>query len=356
MADESVVALEASGTGIIAINPHLGIIAPDSEIVTTRISSPPTLRRFGAPSATSTFSRCADKSNMASIRHSTQVPSPSPNITYANEPVAESLATGRETQPVSGLDMAALLRQNQEVMLQQSKLLRDLHSKVRDIEKRKSDVHDDRTEASKRPRNEITSQQEDYTSALDALLGDKDQHSHDHSESGYECADDSSHHESVTLDDDRSVVDVEVSEDNRSVLQSLQDFLANAEKTGPAISPPLADMANNGFRSRVSEDKVKELTMKYNKPANVDKLTVARVNSGVWNTLRKSTKDLDAKLQRYQTLLSKAFCPLLHLMDSCFKASKEGKGMSHTQVNETLSMANDTFKLCQIAFTDMNYR
>jgi hypothetical protein len=42
----------------------------------------------------------------------------------------------------------------------------------------------------------------------------------------------------------------------------------------------LASVVNNGLRKRANEDKLTELSKKYNKPENVTSLTAPRINVG----------------------------------------------------------------------------
>jgi hypothetical protein len=53
----------------------------------------------------------------------------------------------------------------------------------------------------------------------------------------------------------------------------MREFIATEEKVGPKINNDLASVVNNGLRKRANEDKLTELSKKYNKPENVTSLT-----------------------------------------------------------------------------------
>ncbi|CAC5402911.1 unnamed protein product [Mytilus coruscus] len=112
----------------------------------------------------------------------------------------------------------------------------------------------------------------------------------------------------------------------------MKDFISSDEKTGPKIYPGLATSMNQGLRTRVNEDKFKELTKKYDKPANVSSLKVPRVNIGIWKQMTPRNKDVDVKLQRLQNLLSKTACPLMYMMDMFVDKSSKKEGMTREEL------------------------
>lgn len=127
---------------------------------------------------------------------------------------------------------------------------------------------------------------DDYQSQLDSLFdNDMNNNQTKNISAPSELYSDISSDESYDSDDEacseneHDEVDVEKAE-NENVLESMKDFISSDEKTGPKINPGLASYMNQGLRTRVNEEKYKDLTKKYDKPANVSSLKVPRVNIG----------------------------------------------------------------------------
>jgi len=139
-------------------------------------------------------------------------------------------------------------------------------------------------------------------------------------------------------------------------LINLTEFMNNTEKFGDKIDDALAAVVNEHFHDRVPKEKINDLTTKYLTPANCQNLVVPRMNSGIWKALKScpKVKDADAKLQRSQNFLLKAFFPLLNLMSRLRKA-KAGM-INQSEINEMKQLSNDTLKLMNIAFCDISYR
>ncbi|XP_076090325.1 uncharacterized protein LOC143062544 [Mytilus galloprovincialis] len=93
---------------------------------------------------------------------------------------------------------------------------------------------------------------------------------------------------------------------------------------------------NQGLRTRVNEEKYKDLTKKHYKPANVSSLKVPRVN-------------IVFKLQRLQNLLSKTACPLMYniVMDMFVDKSSKKEGMSREELQAYAVTCRDTYQLFQ---------
>lgn len=75
-------------------------------------------------------------------------------------------------------------------------------------------------------------------------------------------------------------------------------------------------------RASISDKKNSYLNI-YLKPNNCLNVVVPRVNKGIWSTLDHSDCDADLKLQASQQLVVKCFYPLLHLMDTLYKANMQ---------------------------------
>lgn len=68
--------------------------------------------------------------------------------------------------------------------------------------------------------------------------------------------------------------------EDENVIEMINEFINSDDKTGPKINDSLAELVNLGLRKRVNGEKVKDLTKKYEKPANVTSLKVPIVNHG----------------------------------------------------------------------------
>ncbi|CAG2217813.1 unnamed protein product [Mytilus edulis] len=124
---------------------------------------------------------------------------------------------------------------------------------------------------------------DDYQSQLDKLF-DVNNNKSEQSEQLYsDISSAESNDESVYDSDDDCSGDEELAEntskknDNVNVLESMKEFISTEELSGPKINNDLAGYMNQGLRTRPNEDKLKELTQKYNKPANVSSLKVPSI-------------------------------------------------------------------------------
>ncbi|CAG2208334.1 unnamed protein product [Mytilus edulis] len=126
------------------------------------------------------------------------------------------------------------------------------------------------------PRKVVKSKpkKDDYQSQLDSLFdNDMNNNQTKNISAPSELYSDISSDESYDSDDEacsENEVDVEKAE-NENVLESMKDFISSDEKTGPKINSGLASYMNQGLRTRVNEEKYKDLGKKYDKPANVSK-------------------------------------------------------------------------------------
>jgi hypothetical protein len=91
-------------------------------------------------------------------------------------------------------------------------------------------------------------------------------------------------------------------------------------------------------------------------PQNCEKFTVPKVNKGIWSSLQRKAKDQDLKLQQIQSIMCKTFYPLAHLMDKLLKSQSKRQSLSGADLNDCLTLCNDTFKLLQLGFTEMSQR
>jgi hypothetical protein len=101
---------------------------------------------------------------------------------------------------------------------------------------------------------------------------------------------------------------------------------------------------------------MKDVATKYIAPEYCKNMTVPRVNPGIWKALKGPSKvrDTDAKIQRSQGYLLKAFFPMVEIMNKTRKMKIDSITMK--DFTELKQLANDTFKLMNIAFCDLSYR
>ncbi|XP_076111605.1 uncharacterized protein LOC143079852 [Mytilus galloprovincialis] len=203
---------------------------------------------------------------------------------------------------------------------------------------------------------------DDYQSQLDKLF-DVNNNKSEHSEQLYsDISSAESNDESVYDSDDDCSGDEELAEntskknDNINVLESMKDFISTEELSGPKINNDLAGYMNQGLRTRPNEDKLKELTQKYNKPANVSSLKVPRVNLGIWRQMTTSNTDVDLKLQHLQNLLSKAACPMMYMMDMFLQKSSNQQPITIQEVQSYTVTCKDTYQMLQASFSEITFR
>ena len=59
------------------------------------------------------------------------------------------------------------------------------------------------------------------------------------------------------------------------------DFTKDDKVSSP-VSKPLAEIINKRWASKLSDNKLKELSEKYDRPENCEKLAVPQVNPEIW--------------------------------------------------------------------------
>ncbi|CAC5364135.1 unnamed protein product [Mytilus coruscus] len=202
---------------------------------------------------------------------------------------------------------------------------------------------------------------DDYQSQLDSLF-DNDMNNNKTKiiSAPSELYSDISSDESYDSDDEacsENEIDNDIEKaENENVLESMKDFISSDEKTGPKINSGLASYMNQGLRTRVNEEKYKDLTKKNDKPANVSSLKVSRVNIGIWKQMTPRNKDVDVKLQRLQNLLSKTACPLMYMMDMFVDKSSKKEGMSREELQAYTVTCRDTHQLFQACYSEITFR
>lgn len=117
----------------------------------------------------------------------------------------------------------------------------------------------------------------------------------------------------------------------------------------------LATVANDGLRTKINGEKIKEVAEKYLRPKNVENLKTPTVNSEIWRHLDRRVKNQDLKLSKTQALICKAITctPQLQLIDILLnKQSKKEK----LQPKYVIKLAMDTLKVMTFVYCDLSYR
>ena len=65
---------------------------------------------------------------------------------------------------------------------------------------------------------------------------------------------------------------------DNSVLKELSDLFDEDETTGPAVQRQLAVIADKHWGTRLTPEKIKKLTERYNRPENVSNIIPTKVN------------------------------------------------------------------------------
>ena len=62
-------------------------------------------------------------------------------------------------------------------------------------------------------------------------------------------------------------------------------------------------MANDGLRTKLNGEQIKEVADKYLRPKNVENLNTLTVNNEIWIHLERRVKNQDLKLSKTQALI-----------------------------------------------------
>jgi hypothetical protein len=103
-------------------------------------------------------------------------------------------------------------------------------------------------------------------------------------------------------------------EDN-SVLKELSDLLDEDETTGPAIQKQLAEIADKRWGAKLTPEKIKTLTERYNTPENITSMIPTKVNNEIWSLLSSAKKKMDLQLSNLQQTLRKVAVSVLQTGD-----------------------------------------
>ena len=86
------------------------------------------------------------------------------------------------------------------------------------------------------------------------------------------------------------------SEGEDELLNKLALDFTKDDKVSSPVSKPLAEIINKRWASKLSDNKLKELSEKYDRPENCEKLAVPQVNPEMWEKLTRYRKKQDLRL------------------------------------------------------------
>ena len=100
------------------------------------------------------------------------------------------------------------------------------------------------------------------------------------------------------------------------LLEEITQVYQTEEELAEDLPPAAANLINKALRTAISQTREKELLDKFKRPGNCPSLVVPRVNTEVWKTLQRRTKEMDISLQKVQLALHKGLIPLARVLTS----------------------------------------
>ena len=85
------------------------------------------------------------------------------------------------------------------------------------------------------------------------------------------------------------------------------------EPTAAGISDKMASVLESILASGLNEAALNKRKEKIHRPANCNLLWITKVNSEIWDVAQKSTRSMDARLQKLQEALVKGLTPIARL-------------------------------------------
>ena len=111
---------------------------------------------------------------------------------------------------------------------------------------------------------------------------------------------------------------------NKLALNFTKDY-----KVRSPVSKQLVEIINERWASKLSDNNLKELSQKYDRPENCDKLAVLKVNPEIWGKLTHYGKKQDLRLSAIQSMTVKVGAVIAqsvqNLMDFWTKGTNGGK-------------------------------
>ncbi|XP_062605257.1 uncharacterized protein LOC134267050 [Saccostrea cucullata] len=154
------------------------------------------------------------------------------------------------------------------------------------------------------------------------------------------------------FDDILNEANEEMDTDCDHLLDELECF-GSEDKCGEAIHEKLAKVTNDGVRTVVDSDKIKEVSDKYNRSKNVQNLVTPKLNEEIRAHLSRKVRGQDIRIQRTQTLVGKAIVPQLQQINLLLNAKQKGDTSS---MKELTTLAMDSLKLMTYVYCDLSNR
>ena len=192
----------------------------------------------------------------------------------------------RHQQPKEDTNAAVLMNIN-ENMGQMASLLTNLGPPDR---KRRSSQTSTRLET----RHTVESDSDESAAPDEDDRSHKRRRAQEHAQIDVHASDDDSVSADINLltEPQSQQVTDQKNEDN-SVLKELSDLLDEDETTGPAIQKQLAEIADKRWGAKLTPEKIKTLTERYNTPENITSMIPTKVNNEIWSLLSSAKKKMD---------------------------------------------------------------
>jgi hypothetical protein len=119
------------------------------------------------------------------------------------------------------------------------------------------------------------------------------------------------------------------------------------DRPGPALKTShLTTLFNDMLSKDLPEEILNEKCSKYNRPDNVEKLTLMKINKPLWRKVSQETKNRDLKAQAFQKTFLKAMVPIMLITDEFVQAQNSGTILD---LSDCIKKAIDSLAMmCQV--------
>ena len=154
-------------------------------------------------------------------------------------------------------------------------------------------------------------------------------------------------------DDNDEPQDMDQDSEDADILHDIALDYDLADETAAPIPDNLAKLVGSCLTNKLSDDKLKQVLDKYQRPQNVEGLTLTKINPEIWSKLKPEARSRDIKMQKLQQKISKATTALTQLTDRMLKDKKEKKSANWAQY---IKVTMDAVSLLGSAIVDINQR
>lgn len=141
-------------------------------------------------------------------------------------------------------------------------------------------------------------------------------------------------------------------DDEASALHELSEFFGDEDKTSEPLSPELAKIMENLFKSKTNSEKIKEISNKYDRPKNINNVFAPKVNKVIWENMSAKNKASDIKLQTTQNLVGKAMIHTLRLFDILINTNAK----KAIDVKKAKQLCGDILKFQKCVFHNLSFK